>query len=122
MAQLLYAISSTAGEEVYMTPHDPWQSLTHHYDGHDVNEAAILEQLRDHGVSLDTLSEDVLKDYDMDHFGGTKAIESLAQKAGIEARSYVLDVSSGLGGPARYLAYRYVWLNPRGCRSRSPLL
>ena len=93
-----------------MTQHAPWQSLTHHYDGHDVNEAAILEQLRDHGVSLDTLSEDILKDYDMDHFGGTEAIESLAQKAGIEARSYVLDVGSGLGGPARYLAHRY------GCR------
>jgi cyclopropane fatty-acyl-phospholipid synthase-like methyltransferase len=93
-----------------MTQHDPWQFLTQHYDGHDVNEAAILEQLRDHSVSLDTLSEDVLKDYDMDHFGGTEAIESLAQKAGIDARSYVLDVGSGLGGPARYLAHRY------GCR------
>jgi ubiquinone/menaquinone biosynthesis C-methylase UbiE len=44
------------------------------------------------------------------HVGGSAETEVLAQKAGISASSYVLDVCSALGGPARHLAREY------GCR------
>jgi beta-lactamase superfamily II metal-dependent hydrolase len=73
-----------------MMPQNPWQALTHYYEtSHHVNEATILERLQRHGVSLDTLSEDVLQDYDMDHYDGAEAVEILAQKAGLDASSVV---------------------------------
>jgi ubiquinone/menaquinone biosynthesis C-methylase UbiE len=44
------------------------------------------------------------------HVGGAEETDILAQKAGINANSHVLDVCSALGGPARHLARKY------GCR------
>jgi sarcosine/dimethylglycine N-methyltransferase len=80
------------------------------YDTHPIHEAQILEGIRAKGVPLEGLSEDVLKEHDQDHFGGLEATDILAQAAGIGSASRVLDVCSGVGGPARYLAHRY------GCR------
>jgi SAM-dependent methyltransferase len=80
------------------------------YDAHPINEEQILHALAARGVSLDRLDEEILKDHDQDHFGGTAANDILAAKAGIAAQHLVLDVCSGMGGPARYLAHRI------GCR------
>jgi len=41
------------------------------------------------------------------HVGGEKETNRLAEKLGIKENSYVLDVCSALGGPARYLAKHY---------------
>jgi ubiquinone/menaquinone biosynthesis C-methylase UbiE len=76
------------------------------YDAHPINEEQILSTLRSRGMSLETLTEETLKDYDQDHFGGVEANDILAAKAGIAAHHRVLDVCSGMGGPARYLASR----------------
>lgn len=81
-----------------------------YYDTHPINEEQILRALQAQGVALETLSQEVLKDYDQDHFGGLKANDVLAAKAGIRKEHHVLDVCSGMGGPARYLAHRI------GCR------
>jgi ubiquinone/menaquinone biosynthesis C-methylase UbiE len=86
------------------------QTVTQFYDSHPINEKQIIQKLQIQGISLETLTEDILQDYDQDHYGGVEANDILAQKAGIESTSYVLDVGSGMGGPARYLASRY------GCR------
>ena len=80
------------------------------YDAHPINEEQILAALKTRGVALESLTEDVLQQHDQDHFGGVEANDILAAKAGIERRHYVLDVCSGMGGPARYLAHRI------GCR------
>jgi sarcosine/dimethylglycine N-methyltransferase len=80
------------------------------YDTHPIHGAQILEAIREKGVPLEGLTEEVLKEHDQDHFGGLEAIDILAQQAGIDRASRVLDVCSGVGGPARYLAHRY------GCR------
>jgi ubiquinone/menaquinone biosynthesis C-methylase UbiE len=80
------------------------------YETHPINEYEILEKLRADGVDLGSLTEEILKDYDQDHFGGLEAVDVLAEKAGIGSASHVLDVCSGMGGPARYLAHRL------GCR------
>src|SRR5207244_5079266 len=37
---------------------------------------------------------------------GLAAVESLARRAGITRSTHVLDVGAGLGGPARFLAWR----------------
>lgn len=80
------------------------------YDSHPINEEQILNTLRSRGASLEGLTEEVLKEHDQDHFGGIESNDILAASAGISPDHLVLDVCSGLGGPARYLAHRI------GCR------
>ena len=80
------------------------------YDAHPINEEQILAALRSKGVPLESVTEDVLQEHDQDHFGGIEANDILADKAGIRREHHVLDVCSGMGGPARYLAHRI------GCR------
>ena len=74
------------------------------YDTHPISEQQILHDLARDGVALDGLTEETLKNYDQDHFGGLEAVDILADKAGIRNGMHVLDVCSGMGGPARYLA------------------
>jgi sarcosine/dimethylglycine N-methyltransferase len=93
-----------------MNQQEQLRSVIHFYDTHPINEYEILEKLRADGIELEGLTEEILKDYDQDHFGGLDAVDILAEKADIGAASRVLDVCSGMGGPARYLAHRL------GCR------
>lgn len=85
-------------------------SVVRFYETHPINEAQILDRLEAAGIALEGLTEDVLQEHDQDHFGGLEAVDELARKAGIGPGVRVLDVCSGVGGPARYLAQRY------GCR------
>jgi sarcosine/dimethylglycine N-methyltransferase len=80
------------------------------YDTHPINEDEILGKLAARGTNLDTLTEDELKDFDQDHYGGVHVVDVLADRAGIRREHHVLDVCSGMGGPARWIAHRY------GCR------
>jgi sarcosine/dimethylglycine N-methyltransferase len=80
------------------------------YDAHPINEEQILRTLRARGIALEGLTEDILQEHDQDHFGGVEANAVLAAKAAIAPGHVVLDVCSGMGGPARYLAHRI------GCR------
>jgi sarcosine/dimethylglycine N-methyltransferase len=86
-------------------------SVVRFYETHPINEQQILHDLARDGVPLEGLTEAVLQRYDQDHFGGLEAVDVLARKAGIGSDTRVLDVCSGLGGPARYLAFHY------GCRA-----
>src|SRR5258708_805053 len=56
------------------------------------------------------LTPDQLGALDQFHTGGLAAPAELAKLAGITAEMSVLDVGSGVGGPARFLAATY------GCR------
>ncbi len=80
------------------------------YDMHPINEHQIVEKLQQDGINPDNVTEDVLQNYDQDHFGGVAANDVLAELAGIDASVHVLDVCCGMGGPSRYLAHNY------GCR------
>jgi sarcosine/dimethylglycine N-methyltransferase len=80
------------------------------FDAHPINEDEILTKLRAKGLDLDSLSEAELQEFDQDHYGGTDAVDALAREANIGPALHVLDVCSGMGGPARWLAFRY------GCR------
>jgi ubiquinone/menaquinone biosynthesis C-methylase UbiE len=93
-----------------MSRQEQLRSVIRFYDTHPINEEQILHDLARDGIELEGLTEEVLKNYDQDHFGGLEAVDILAEKAGIGASSHVLDVCSGMGGPARYLAHRL------GCR------
>ena len=80
------------------------------YDTHPINEDEILLKLAARGVRLDTLTEDELKEFDQDHYGGVHVVDILAAKVGIRREHHVLDVCSGMGGPARWIARQH------GCR------
>jgi ubiquinone/menaquinone biosynthesis C-methylase UbiE len=97
-------------EERRLSPEPNIDAVIRFYETHPINEYEILEKLRVDGVDLAALTEEILKDYDQDHFGGLEAVDALAEAAGISSASHVLDVCSGMGGPARYLAHRL------GCR------
>jgi SAM-dependent methyltransferase len=58
----------------------------------------------------DAIRPEQLFALDQWHYHGTEAIAAAAQTLGIGAASHVLDIGSGVGGPARYLAHT------TGCR------
>src|SRR5438094_590775 len=81
------------------------------YDRHPISEQQVLAAVaRRRGGDLARLTPDDLFEFDQDHYGGLKAVDDVARRAGITAASRVLDVCAGLAGPARFLASR------RGCR------
>jgi sarcosine/dimethylglycine N-methyltransferase len=59
------------------------------------------------GLSSGKLQYTQLLPYDQHHYYGTQAIDDLVRELGISEASRVINVGSGLGGPARYLAGRY---------------
>jgi SAM-dependent methyltransferase len=59
------------------------------------------------GVDPAALSVDDVAAVDAFHIRGREATVELAARAGLEAADRVLDVGSGLGGSARYLAVEY---------------
>lgn len=83
--------------------------LTEHYAGGDVFQR-VLKALAHAGLDEEDITREVLERFDHLHFGGLDATRQLASLAGLEAGMYVLDVGSGVGGPARTLAAEY------GCR------
>ncbi|MGI9498780.1 MAG: class I SAM-dependent methyltransferase [Geminicoccaceae bacterium] len=89
---------------------DHGNAVVTYYDTHPINEEQILEKLDRDGITREGLTETDLQNYDQDHYGGIAITEQLAGDAGIDATHHVLDVCSGMGGPARYSAFH------RGCR------
>ncbi len=71
---------------------------------------AILAALREAGKDLEHLTPDDLAAVDEFHGGQRPATVRLAEMVGFTGAERVLDIGSGLGGPSRYLAWRY------GCR------
>ena len=76
------------------------------YDFHPINARQILEAVAARGIAPDAITEEVLQQHDQDHYGGTAATDRLIVEAAVRAEDLVLDVCSGMGGPARYLAWK----------------
>ena len=81
-----------------------------HYRGTSDLAAAIAEALRKAGKDIATLKPEDLATVDEFHIRGRKATLELAEQMALTASSRVLDIGSGLGGPARTVAAAY------GCR------
>ena len=69
--------------------------------------ARIVERLCQAGKDLETLTRDDLAPFDEFHGGGRASTRSLARLAGVRPGARVLDVGSGIGGPARTLAAEF---------------
>ena len=77
-----------------------------HYTSGDLG-AAILAALQGMGKDIDHLTPDDLAPVDEFHGGQRPATIRLAELLGLTGSERVLDVGSGLGGPSRFLAWRY---------------
>ena len=77
-----------------------------HYTSGDLG-AAILAALQGIGKDIDHLTPDELQPVDEFHGGQRPATIRLAELLGLTGAEHVLDVGSGLGGPSRFLAWRY---------------
>ena len=82
------------------------EEIQRHYRPSDLLER-ILAGLKNLGKDLERLTHEDLAPADEFHSQGRTATRALAELAQIPPGSRVLDVGSGLGGPARYLAAAY---------------
>jgi sarcosine/dimethylglycine N-methyltransferase len=82
------------------------KAVTRFYDNHSINEDQILRGVRQSGVDLAKVTQDDLSPRDQDHYGGIRANAVLARMACVIRSDHVLDVCSGVGGPARWLAHK----------------
>ncbi len=72
--------------------------------------ARLETSLRDDGVDPESPTLEQLAPYDHFHGRGLEATEDMANRLPVSAADRILDIGSGLGGPARYMARRF------GCR------
>ncbi len=72
--------------------------------------ARLRAALAEDGADPDRPTLESLAPYDQFHGRGLEATEELAGALEVDASHHLLDVGSGIGGPARYLAQRF------GCR------
>ena len=77
-----------------------------HYTSRDLG-AVILAALQGMGKDIEHLTPDDLAPVDEFHGGQRPATIRLAELLGLTGAERVLDVGSGLGGPSRFLAWRY---------------
>ena len=80
-----------------------------HYTSGDLL-ARLEARLREDGCDPARPTPEALAPYDHFHGRGLEATEAMADLLQVSATDRLLDVGSGLGGPARYMAQRF------GCR------
>ena len=65
----------------------------------------VFNELRVLGLSdADKIEVETLSRFDQYHYEGVEAVEEAIRRCHIGAKSRVLEVGSGIGGPARYYA------------------
>ena len=72
--------------------------------------ARLEASLAEDGVDPENPTLEELAPYDHFHGRGLEATEDMANRLQVSAKDRILDIGSGLGGPARYMARRF------GCR------
>ena len=77
--------------------------VAEHYT-HGSLEAAIIAALKAAGKNPDALKPDDLSGADEFHLGWRAATAELAKALKLTPQSHLLDIGSGIGGPARYFA------------------
>ncbi|MER8659669.1 methyltransferase domain-containing protein [Mesorhizobium sp. M1148] len=77
--------------------------IARHYDVSDL-EQHILAVVADTGVEIAHLRAGDLEAVDEFHIGGIAATRELIGQMGLKPRARLLDIGSGVGGPARFAA------------------
>jgi len=84
----------------------PEDKIVSHYGGAELFQK-IVDTLAANGVKASEISEQHLKSIDEFHIGGEEATVALLDQLGLKDGVSVLDVGSGIGGPARLMTARY---------------
>lgn len=85
---------------------NPIAAIDRHYGSANLTER-ILDALSEAGKDIDNLRREDLSGFDEFHAGGLGATREMALFAEILPEDTVLDVGSGIGGPARTLASEF---------------
>ena len=83
--------------------------ISSHYTSGDLL-ARLVARLQEDGIEPSRVTVEALAPYDQFHGRGLEATEDMATLVQVAETDHLLDVGSGIGGPARYLAQRF------GCR------
>ncbi len=75
--------------------------------GSDRLAHSLLEQMRKAGYDMNALTTADLITFDELHIMGRQATIELGKLAGLDADMHIVDIGSGLGGPARTLAAEF---------------
>ena len=86
------------------------EAVEHFYDFHPISAQQIFDAVAARGIAKEDITEEVLQLHDQDHYGGTQAVDRLMTQASFISSDHLLDVCSGVGGPARYISWK------SGCR------
>ena len=86
------------------------EAVEHFYDFHPISAQQIFNAVAARGIAKEDITEEVLQLHDQDHYGGTNAVDRLMTQASFISSDHLLDVCSGVGGPARYISWK------SGCR------
>ncbi len=86
------------------------EAVEHFYDFHPISAKQIFDAVAERGIAKKDITEEVLQLHDQDHYGGTNAVDRLMTQASFISSDHLLDVCSGVGGPARYISWK------SGCR------
>jgi SAM-dependent methyltransferase len=82
------------------------QQISAHY-----SRGSLLDRLRDalreDGIDPDQPTIEALAPYDHFHGRGLEATQEIADQLSVAATDHLLDIGSGIGGPARYVAARF---------------
>ena len=89
-----------------MDPISSIQAVQHFYDFHPISAEQIFSAVAARHIAREDITQAVLSAHDQDHYGGTEAVDRLMAQAAITAPDHVLDVCAGMGGPARYIAWK----------------
>ena len=82
------------------------RSVATHY-GDEALGKRLFEALTAAGLDIERLSPDELAPVDEFHIGGRPATVDFAAQLGLRPGLRLLDVGSGIGGPARYFAHAH---------------
>jgi SAM-dependent methyltransferase len=80
--------------------------VARHYGAYDVL-ARIRAGLAEMGHGAERVPPEVLRPVDEFHIGGAEATDALLDRLEIGPETKVLDIGSGIGGPARHVALRH---------------
>lgn len=82
------------------------EAVNEHYGPTDIS-ARIIERLNKAGKDIGNLSRDDLSPFDEFHTGGRESTRELVRFAELRPGLKLLDVGSGIGGPARTIAAEF---------------
>ena len=99
----------TSARSANLQPVTATSDVSAHYSSGDLL-ARLEARLREDGCDPARPTFEALAPYDHFHGRGLEATEDMADRLQVSGTDHVLDVGSGIGGPARYVARRF------GCR------